>query len=207
MTNRLFSATGALCHAGPKRVRRRWWHTAVNLLMLLALAALAALAGWLWSCVRQAAGPAVAVPGLAMAPLGQGLVMGALLSFSAVGIWLAVVRMRREDEAAARGRGAVPAPAEAGTAMLGEDPLGLPAEGLTRAELRRIVDALGAEAREVRAILRLMEVPAGELALEGMRGVAVQRLAGMRTCLLDLAARLAELETTMQGAAHGEGEP
>lgn len=50
MSHLPFSATGAICHAGPKRVKRTWGHT---LCAVIALLALSVLTGWLLHCVKH----------------------------------------------------------------------------------------------------------------------------------------------------------
>lgn len=99
MSNRLFAATGAVWHSGPKRLKRTWWGTVCSVLMMLALAA---LTGWLWQCVKHVALPMPAgLHGTAMATVTQGMVMVALLPLSALAISLAVRQIARNDHAAA----------------------------------------------------------------------------------------------------------
>lgn len=85
----------------PRRVRRTWGRTLLDVLMLLALAA---LCGWLWSCVRHAATAQTWRLGgmetgrvVAMAPVPQGMIFGLLVSLSALGIVLAVRKARANE--------------------------------------------------------------------------------------------------------------
>ncbi len=101
MSNRVFSDGIPRC-----RRRRTWGRTLVNLLVLIALVALSC---WLWACVHGATIPMLrtSIPGaatmpLAMAPITQGMVMGALMSLTAVGIAMAVRKMRQHDLEAAK---------------------------------------------------------------------------------------------------------
>lgn len=110
MSSRLFSEHNPVTHCAPKRVRRTWGRTLVHGLMVLALAA---LVGWLLHCVRHAAEPlgstlrvgssarpwGATMP-LAVLPVNQALVVGALMLISTLGIALAVRRVRRDDLAA-----------------------------------------------------------------------------------------------------------
>ncbi|MDP1587729.1 MAG: hypothetical protein Q8M07_08310 [Prosthecobacter sp.] len=69
---------------------------------VLTLLALAALCGWLWSCVKHASGVSslkfqVSGLPLAMAPVSQGMIFGLLLSLSALGIVLAVRKVRENE--------------------------------------------------------------------------------------------------------------
>lgn len=156
MSNRLFAATGAVWHCGPKRVKRTWGRTVVGLLVMLALSA---LAGWLLTLLRHGAGISHCVTSsgmmLAMAPVPlavaspamQALVIGLLMFFSAAGVVLVMWRSRVDAEARMRwavvderpeGRDlASPAPCE--------DPLALPEMGMPREDLRRILASLTAE--------------------------------------------------------------
>lgn len=84
----------------PRRVRRTWGRTLVDVLMLVALAA---LCGWLWSCVKAATVPGSSFLVLrserlvAMAPVSQGLVFGLLLILSVLGVVLAVRKVRQNE--------------------------------------------------------------------------------------------------------------
>lgn len=81
--------------------RRTWGRSLVNALMLVALAA---LVGWLLTCVRHATvlrGVDLVAQRqgylLAMAPVSRGMVVGALMSLTAMGIVLVVRRVRRHE--------------------------------------------------------------------------------------------------------------
>lgn len=150
MSNRLFSATSAVWHCGPKRVKRTWWGTVCGVFMLLALAA---LTGWLWHCVKHASmAAAPRLPGVAMAPISQGMVMGALMSLSAMGIVLAVRKMARDDREALDGvpwKNELEARVRCEAAKRrSEDPLTMPYIGMSTEDLQRIFAALIFEVTE-----------------------------------------------------------
>lgn len=176
MSNRLFAATGAVWHSGPRQVKRTWGSTLLNVLALLALAT---LTGWLWHCVKHATLPRPArVPGEAMAPVTQGMVLGVLLSCSAIGIALAVRQMARHDAEAAEGR-SVLQPVEA-------DPLGSFMQGINLEKMRRVLGALIVEGCEVRNAVILAERDGGvEDYGDRLAGVA-RRLHGMVLCHANL---------------------
>ncbi len=181
MSNRLFAATGAIRHCGPKRVKRTWGSTVCTVLMLLALAA---LTGWLWHCVKHATLPRPArVPGVAMAPVTQGMVMGALLSLSAMGIVLAVRKIARNDQDAAT-RWSV-------KKSVGADPLESLGQGIDLEKMRRVLGALIVEGCEVRnAVLLANRDGSVEDYGDRLAGVA-RRLHGMVLCQAHLSDGLA----------------
>lgn len=91
-----FSVTGAICHAGPRRVKRTW---VKRVRQGLALAVLSMLTGWLWRCLLQALG-VVCEPlevGRALATFGNHglLILGVIYVF-----W----RLQREVQAAFKRR-------------------------------------------------------------------------------------------------------
>ncbi len=132
MRNRLFSATGAVWHCGPKRVKRTWWGTGCSVFMLLALAA---LTGWLWHCVKHATLPAPAhLPGVAMAPITQGVVIVAVFAGTALVIGLAVRKTRQNEVQALVDR-------------FGEHPLQRP---MTALDVAHIASAAAVLAGEIR---------------------------------------------------------
>lgn len=101
MSNRLFSATGAVWHCGPKRVKRTWGSTLVGVIMLLGLAA---LAGWLIYLLRHGTDISHSVTSggmlLAVVPWQESAVIGcigALMVLSVVIIGLAVRKTRQNE--------------------------------------------------------------------------------------------------------------
>lgn len=198
MSNRLFSATGAIRHCGPKRVKRTWGSTVCSVLMLLALAA---LTGWLLHCVKHATLPApVRVPGVAMAPETQGMVMGALMSLSALGIALAVRKMvrkmARNDQQVLDGgrwKDELEARVKHGAAkQRSEDPLQLPYIGMSTEDLQRIFAALIFEVSEAQDMVSKANADCSvEDYGDRLKG-AERRLYGAVLCigrLLDLAGK------------------
>lgn len=203
MSNRLFSATGAVWHCGPKRVKRTWGGTLVGLLALLALSA---LAGWLLTLLRHGAGISHCVTSsgmmLAMAPVPlavdspamQGLATGLLMFFSAAGVVLVIWRAR--VDAVARMRWAVVDERTEGEDLASpaacEDPLALPATGMKHEELQRILTAMIVEACEARDMVRkAQEDCAVQDCGDRLQG-ASKRLLGVITCLGNLAHVVAE---------------
>lgn len=101
MSNRLFSATGAVWHCGPKRVKRTWVSTVCSVLMLLALAA---LAGWMIHLLRHGTDISHSVTSggmlLAVVPWQESAVIGCisvLMVLSVVIITLAVRKARQNE--------------------------------------------------------------------------------------------------------------
>lgn len=154
MSHLSFSITGAICHAGPKRVRRSWGRTLCGLLAFLALSA---LAGWLLHCVKHAALPvAVRVPGLAVMPWLQGSVVGLLAFGTVVVIWrLALWVKRLDDEALARWSVAEPESEE----VPALDPLALPYIGMKQEDLLRILASLIVECCMAEELVRKSLAP------------------------------------------------
>jgi len=161
--------------------------------------ALAALTGWLLHCVRHASG-AVLMPQepgclVAMAPVSQGMVMGALLSLSAMGIVLAVRKMAQPDDEARSVR-------HVASLRPVEDPLALPSIGMTREDLMRIFAALIFECSVVREMVRLAaEDGSVEDYGDRLKG-ADHRLHGVTLCLgnlLESAGRRGGAESCVRG--------
>ena len=167
MSNRLFSTHNPVIHCAPKRVRRTWGRTLIDVLMLLALAA---LCGWLWSCVRHAAVSSfrfqVSSLPLAMAPVTQGMVYGLLLSLSVLGIVLAV-RKVRQNELEAEQSWSIKhrtSNAEHRTLRLGLE------------DLREIVRACRVESREVLLLVEMMQRTVEQTQLDMGLEVAARKL-------------------------------
>ena len=177
--------------SGYSRRRRTWGRTLFNLLVLIALVALSC---WLWGCVHGATVPMLrtemrsgvtALP-LAMAPITQGMVMGALMSLSAMGIALAVRKMAQHDrEALASSRRWV---------VCGDpsavDPLELPEVGMSREDLARIVAAMIAEATEARGLIESEMDGLGVETWEERLARASRCIHGVILCLGNLADRI-----------------
>lgn len=201
MSNRLFSATGAVWHCGPRRVKRAWGRTVCSVLMLLALAA---LAGWLWHCVRHVAMPMPPrIPGVAMAPLSQGMVMGVLMSFSAMGIVLAVRKMARDDRKALGGvlwKEELVARVECEAARRrAEDPLSMPYIGMSTEDLQRIFAALIFEITEAQDMVSKANANCSVEDYGDRLTGAEKRMYGAVLCL----GRLLDLAGKQGGAADG----
>ena len=225
-----FSATGAVFHAGSKRVKRTWRRTFLNLLGLLALSA---LAGWLLHCVRDAAvgcggvflnrlkaglqcpevGLIAAREGclLALAPVSEGLLVGAGALVLVGGLFCVGLMLKRWDDARLRwgvveedpdfGTAVgferrwgltIPEPPQGGTTMLEEEPLALPAVGMTRDDLVRIVAAMIAEATEARGLIDAEIDGLGVEAWEERLVRARKGVHGVILCLGNLAGRITE---------------
>lgn len=205
MSNRLFSATGAIRHCGPKRVKRTWCGTVCSVLMLLALAA---LTGWLLHCVKHATLPTpVRLPGVAMAPVTQGMVMGALLSLSAMGIVLAVRKMvrkmaRNDQEVLSGGRWKDELDARVkheAAKRRSEDPLQLPYMGMSTDDLQRIFAALIFEVSEAQDMVSKANANCSVEDYGDRLTGAERRLYGAVLCL----GRLLDLSGKQGGAADG----
>lgn len=130
-----------LTRFAPRKPRRTWGRTLLDIFMLLALAA---LAGWLISLVRHSSPISHSVTSrgvlLAVAPITQGMVVGVLMSCSAMGIVLAVRKMARDDEAAKLRWSAVEGQRD--LASPSPDPLALPYVGMQQEELLRILASM-----------------------------------------------------------------
>ncbi len=167
--------------------RRTWGRTLVNLLVLIALVALSC---WLWGCVHGATVPMLrtemraGVPALplAMAPASQGMVMGALMSLSAMGIVLAVRKVAQYDREAQGRHLASAAPCD--------DPLALPTVGMSREDLARIVAAMIAEATEARGLIQSEMDGLGVETWEERLTRAHRCIHGVVLCLGNLADRI-----------------
>lgn len=175
-----------------ERRHRTWGRTVLGFGVGLALAA---LAGWLWHLVKHAAlGPVVRLPGLAVMPWLQGLVWG-LLTFGSVAVlWtVALWIKRRDDEAMARWSVAEKVDPEGSTSATPyEDPLALPAVGMTRDELRRIIAAMIAEATEARGLIESEMDGLGVETWEERLARAQRCMHGVILCLGNLADRISE---------------
>ena len=193
----LFSVTGAITPCGPRKVRRTWVGTVVNVLVLLALAA---LTGWLWSCVKHGAGVSHrALPGggllavmpvpefdLGLEPWQGGMIIGLLVFFAVALLWIGSRLMRWHDDEAAVGWSAGEVEQNAPSA---EDPLGAPYQGLDAADVKRILDAAVCECRRLNGLLEMAQQ---DLSVEdyGARLTGVQHgLKGIKLCLAQLSMR------------------
>lgn len=215
MSNRLFSATGALWHCGPKRVRRTWVRTVCDVLVLLALSA---LAGWLLHCVRHAAvGPVVRIPGAPGMPLAvvvgpPEMVLATVVLCGVLVLWKVALWIKKWDERAqCRWLVVEPAdPEDSASPVPCEDPLALPAVGMPREDLHRILASLIAETGEAMNLVvqmrarwveskKVVHCPnCGVLAaalpnLEVGFGSSEKRLHGILVCLGGLADRCSKL--------------
>lgn len=165
---------------------------------------LAALAGWLLHCVKHATLPTpVRLPGVAMAPVTQGMVMGALMSLSAMGIALAVRKMARNDQRVQDGgrwKDELEARVKCEAAkQRSEDPLQMPYMGMSTEDLRRIFAALIFEISEAQDMVSKANADCGvEDYGDRLKG-AERRLYGAVLCI----GRLLDLAGKQGGAADG----
>lgn len=208
MNNRLYSATGAIWHSGPKKMKRSWGRTVISLIMLLVLSA---LAGWLLALVRGSLAPhgltCWKLPGLATMPVPviamDGPSAAALSCLAMVGLgvmWVTAWVMkkgRKWHQEAAELRWGL-----AETDSSAEDPLALPAAGLNVEELRRILGSLLQQIQEARELVKRAQ---WHLSVEdyGHDLAHAHLLMGLAvTCLAELLARTDPgLKTAPQGGA------
>lgn len=169
-----------------RRARRAEWFWTV--LTVLTLVGLMALCGWLISCVKGAAVPALPLMPLAMAPVMQGSIMG-LVAFLLVGLAVLAARKIAEPESTLSERRI--------TELV--DPFADCTDGLDGDEMHRILTSCAAEGREVKRLvhyaLTTLSVEDYEDALE----VAHDRLTTLVACVEALCDRLQPEITEKEG--------
>lgn len=158
-----------------------------TVLTVLTLLGLVALCGWLLSCVKGAAVPALPSMPLAMAPVMSGSIMG-LVAFLLVGLVVLAVKKVAESEKTRRAGGGETLSERRISELV--DPFADCTDGLTGDEMHRILTSCAAEGREIKRLvhhaLTTLSVEDYEDALE----VAHDRLTTLVACMESLCDRL-----------------